>query len=49
MRDGGHFWVRWNYSTECLFTEEELTKLLYRFIHPGIQRLHEYLKQVKPE
>jgi len=49
IRESGHLWLRWDYSTECLYTKQELTKLHYRFGHPGIQRMHSFLKRVKPD
>ena len=48
-RDMGHLWIRWNYEEECLFTETELAKLHYRFGHPGIRRMHDFLKRIKLE
>ena len=48
-RDRGHLWIRWKYEDECLFTEKELTKLHYRFGHPGLKRMHEFLKRACPE
>ncbi len=47
-RENGHLWLRWDFDTECLYTEKDLTKLHYRFGHPGVRRLHEFLKRVKP-
>ena len=49
LRDRGHLWIRWNYEYECLFTEKELTKLHYRFGHPGVKRMHEFLKRASPD
>lgn len=48
IRDMGHLRIRWDYSTECLFTEEEATKLQYRFGTPGFRRIHEFLKRTRP-
>ncbi len=36
VRDNNHLWIRWDYRTECLYTQQELAKLHYRFGHPGI-------------
>lgn len=49
VREKGHMWLRWNYEEECLYTEKELTKLHYRFGHPGVKRMHDFLKRVKPD
>ena len=49
VREKGHLWLRWDYESECLFTEKELIKLHYRFGHPGIKRMHEFLKRAKPD
>jgi len=48
IRELGHLWIQWSYRTECLFTEKELTKLHYRFGHPGTERMYNFLKRVKP-
>ncbi len=45
-KGSGHLSKRCNYNTECLFTEKELAKLHYRFEHPDVQRMHEFLKKV---
>ena len=49
LRDRGHLWIRWNYEYECLFTEKELTKLHYRFVHPRNKRMHKFLKRASPD
>ena len=36
-----HVQIRWDFTHECLFTEEKLTKLHYRFSHPGVVGMKE--------
>ena len=49
FRDRGHLWIRWDYKYECLFTERKLTRLHYRFGHPGLKRMQKFLKRACPE
>lgn len=48
VKDQAHIWIRWDYATESLFTEAEVAKLHYRFGHPSVQRMHDFLKRVRP-
>lgn len=47
-RENGHLWISWKFNPLCLFTEQERTKLLYRFEHPWeIEHMHEFLKRAR--
>lgn len=47
-RENGHLWLRWDFHDECLYTEEELRKILYRFGHASVQRIHDAIKRAEP-
>lgn len=48
-RENGHLWLRWNFKDECLYTEDELTKIHYRFGHASVQRIHDAIKRAEPK
>ncbi len=49
QRDFRHLWIRWNHIFEYLFTENKLTKLRIKTVHPFVQRMQEFLGKFCPE